>query len=102
MASPFLLLLFCSSKFTLGEEVMGKVTQVKVKIEKANETGEANMGMLANETKIRVLNTMERVGELVEVKEMKDVGEPREKRASFYKSGGELAWQVLTSLPRST
>ena len=67
MASPFLLLLFCSSKFTLGEEVMGKVTQVKVKIEKANETGEANLGMLANETKIRVLNTMERVGELVEV-----------------------------------
>ena len=74
------------------------------------------MGVL-DRTTVNVFDTLERVGrservgvkelmdvkdlkkvkemkELKELKELKAVGEPRVKRASFYKSGSELAYQV--------
>ena len=111
MAFAFLLLL-CSSKLILGElDIMGteelKEVYDGVKIgeaSEADEAGELDMGELVN--RVNVLDTMERVGrvedlvdlvdvkELKEMKELKAVGEPREKRASFYKSGSEMAYQV--------
>ena len=105
MAFAFLLLL-CSSKLILGElDIMGteelKEVYDGVKIGEASEAGELDMGELVN--RVNVLDTMERVGrvedlvdvkELKEMKELKAVGEPREKRASFYKSGSEMAYQV--------
>ena len=83
-----------------------------VKMMDGDEEGELDMGVLDNRTK--VLDTLERVEkvevedlvdvvdlkkvkewkDMKELKEMKAVGEPREKRASFYKSGSELAYQV--------
>ena len=108
MAFAFLLLL-CSSKLILGElDIMGTEEFNKVydgvkmgEASEADEAGELDMGELVN--RVNVLDTMERVGrveDLVDVKELKDmkemkaVGEPREKRASFYKSGSEMAYQV--------
>ena len=83
-----------------------------VKMMEGDKEGELDMGVLDNRTK--VLDTLERVEkvevedlvdvvdlkkvkewkDMKELKEMKAVGEPREKRASFYKSGSELAYQV--------
>ena len=110
MAFAFLLLL-CSSKLILGElDVMGteelKEVNDGVKMGEAfeaDEAGELDMGELDN--RVNVLDTLERVGgvetvevgdlvDVKELKEMKAVGEPREKRASFYKSGSEMAYQV--------
>ena len=108
MAFAFLLLL-CSSKLILGElDIMGTEEFNKVydgvkmgEASEADEAGELDMGELVN--RVNVLDTMERVGrvedlvdvkELKEMKELKAVGEPREKRASFYKSGSEMAYQV--------
>ena len=117
MAFAFLLLL-CSSKLILGElDVMGteelKEVNDGVKMGEAfeaDEAGELDMGELDN--RVNVLDTLERVGgvetvevgdlvdvkELKEIKEMKAVGKPREKRASFYKSGSEMAYQVLNKI----
>ena len=108
MAFAFLLLL-CSSKLILGElDIMGTEEFNKVydgvkmgEASEADEAGELDMGELVN--RVNVLDTMERVGrvedlvdvkELKEMKEMEAVGEAREKRASFYKSGSEMAYQV--------
>ena len=108
MAFAFLLLL-CSSKLILGElDIMGTEELKEVydgvkmgEASEADEAGELDMGELVN--RVNVLDTMERVGrvedlvdvkELKEMKELKAVGEPREKRASFYKSGSEMAYQV--------
>ena len=110
MAFAFLLLL-CSSKLILGElDIMGTEEFNKVydgvkmgEASEADEAGELDMGELVNR-----MDTLERVGrvetvgvedlvdvkELKEMKELKAVGEPREKRASFYKSGSEMAYQV--------
>ena len=89
------------------KEVNDEVTMTE-----EDEEGEHDMRVLDNRTK--VLDTLERVEkvevedlvdvvdlkkvkewkDMKELKEMKAVGEPREKRASFYKSGSELAYQV--------
>ena len=123
MAFAFLLLL-CSSKHILGEDVMAieEFNEVKdrVKMAEADEAAELDMGVVDNRTKIDVLDTWERVGkeervwvkdlnmvkelkemqtlngmeDLNDTKELKELGERREKRATFYKSGSELAYQV--------
>ena len=87
MAYAFLLLLF-SSKFIFGEGVMAieefKEVKDRVKMTAASETGELDMGVLDNRTK--VLDTLERVGkvervrvgELMKVKDLETMKEFKE------------------------
>lgn len=112
MAFAFLFLL-CSSKAILGEDIVAtEVLKVGVKMGEVDKAGELDMGVLDNRTKVNVLNTLEKMGkledlvdakekewkEINELKETKALGKPREKRASFYKSGSELAYQVSDTL----
>ena len=110
MAFAFLLLL-SSSKAILGEDIVTtEIFKDGVKMGEVDKAGELDMGVLDNRTKVNVLNTLKKMGkvedlvdvmdkewkEMNELKETKALGKPREKRASFYKSGSELAYQVLT------
>ena len=105
-------MLLCSSKAILGEDIVAtEVFEDGVKIGEVDKAGELDMGVLDNRTKVNALNTLEKMGkvedlvevkekqwkEINELKETKALGKPREKRASFYKSGSELAYQVLTT-----
>ena len=94
----------CSCNVILGENFKSGMGFMEERIERteADESREVNMEVMANASRVAVISTVE--GEMVKARNskverklrmVKEVERLREKRASFYRSGSELAWQVI-------
>ena len=95
----------CSCNVILGENFKSEMGFMEERIERteADESRKVYMEVMDNASRVAVISTVE--GEMVKVKNSKverkklrmvnKVERLREKRASFYRSGSELAWQVI-------
>jgi len=98
----------CSCNVILGENFKSEMGFMEERIERteADESRKVYMEVMANASRLAVISTVE--GEMVKVKNSKverkklrmveEMERLREKRASFYRSGSELAWQVSDTL----
>ena len=98
----------CSCNVILGENFKSEMGFMEERIERteADESRQVYMEVMDNASRLAVISTVE--GEMVKVKNSKverkklrmveEMERLREKRASFYRSGSELAWQVIHSV----
>ena len=95
----------CSCNVILGEIFKSEMGFMEERLERteADESREVNMEVMANASRVALISTVE--GEMVKARNskverkklrmVKEVERLREKRAAFYRSGSELAWQVI-------
>ena len=95
----------CSCNVILGEIFKSEMGFMEERIERteADESREVNMEVMANASRVALISRVE--GEMVKernskverkkLRMVKEVERLREKRASFYRSGSELVWQVI-------